>query len=831
MKNEFKYAIRLMRRSPGFSITVIFVFGCAIACNLLVFSLLDAVALKSLPVKNARNLVLLKWMPTRTLPPDLHLQWTGYDKSTSLSYPTFAFLHDHNHTLSNIFGFATISSWTMPTKVNNHRIVTYGEAITDDYFTGLGIEPAIGRLVGRDLAGSNASPVLTISYDFWRREFNRNPNAVGQVMNIGEFSYVIIGVAPPGFTGLATGQNPDFWVPINEWSGTRDQLLDGANWWLTVMGTIKSGANRKVAKAELDQLFHQALLAQAAGFANQDDLLQLHLEAGDRGVDILEKQFGRPTVILMILVGVVLIISCVNICILMLTRALGRQQDTAIRISLGAPRSSLMRQSFVEGFTVAAIGGLVGVLLAYFGAHIFLVLFSSIVKGTVKIQALAPDLTLVLFASCVTLLAGIGFGIIPVWYATRTAPAAGLAYRDAYSSQRPTQFRFRDILVGSQVALSLTMILVAGLFIRTVQKLEHQDLGFVPDNILVFSMNAAKAGYSDASLVDINARFLERLKGVSNIRSVSCSTTALISGFEFALPISLFGRPTQAKMPPARFMLVGPDFFSTLGMRILQGRGFSTADFRGPGRVAVINENLANALFSDGHVLGEKIILGDFNAYQVIGIIHNLKGSHLRGDSALRVYLPFHTMPAFLGANPDGVFFEVKTIGDPIALIATVRAMAHELDPKLSLEQFSTQSEQVNGAITRERMLAEASSFFSVFILLLSCLSIYAVQSHSAALRIREVGIRIALGAERWQIFGNIVARACISVCIGILVGAGISVATTRLLASELYGVTPNDMVSGIMAVIIIICVTMLATFIPAYRASRLDAAQVLRYD
>jgi predicted permease len=496
---------------------------------------------------------------------------------------------------------------------------------------------------------------------------------------------------------------------------------------------------------------------------------------------------------------------------------------------LGASRFSLIKQSFIEGFILATTGGIIGILFSYWGNHAFTILLSNLVKGTAKIQVLSVDVKVVIFAIGVTIATGIIFGLIPVWYTTRTAVLSVLKRERDFLLSSQSRIKMSDILVGVQIAVSFVLLVVSGLFIRTVQKLEHQDLGFIPTNLLIFSVSPVKSGYTGTAFVNINQQLLQRVETIPGVESVSCSTTSLGSGFEFALPLTSPHLAQNTKLPPVRFSLVGPDFFKTMGMKILEGRGLTQSDFNGPGRFAVINETLANKVFPDGHRLGQRVVLGDFSAYEIIGVVHNVKGRHLREDLGYRIYLPYHTMPEMLAATPDGVFFEVKTRQNPISMANTIRGVAHEISPKLSLDKFITQTEQVSEAISRERVLARASSFFSFFVLLLSCVSIYAVQSHSVTVRKREVGIRVTLGARRAQILWMILRHSCSVVIMGVILGGVIALFSSKILANELYGVVPNDLISLTSAIILICIVTLSAAFLPAYRAVNVDPATTLR--
>lgn len=827
---EIRSGARLLKRYPGFTVMVSLVMGLAISSSVLIFQLTEFVLLQPLPVTNPHSLILFKWNSSQDLPPVLRSLWSGYDEHLSFPYAAYRKFSEQRGSV-RIFGFAAINSSSV--KINNLHITAQGEAVTDSYFGGLGLQPQMGRLLDEQDAGKGSFPAIVISNSFWVRAFGGSRTAVGQSLVFHHVPFTIVGITPQNFTGLEPGQAVDFWVPLSHWAETQELLSDNTDWGLTLMGRLQLGANVNQVRSELNESFQSLFISAFGKNPHPGSLPTLTFVNGNRGVDLVGRRFSQPTMGLVLLGGLVFIISCANIALLILNRAFTRKMDLAIRVSLGAPRTSLVRQSIIESVLLATLGLIVGVMVI---ACVLRPLSSRLEALApfigLNLSLISPNLTVGCFAAGLTAIAGIACGLIPALYISGRATAGALRSQGSSQGAVPN-LHIREAVLVLQTALSVVLVIVAGLMVKTLENLQHQNLGFDPHHLILFSVNAYDQGYSGASLSDIYGRIQRRLQDIPGTESASSSSTTLGSTSALLMPISIPGRTsvTQSQPDVAIYELVGPNFFQTMGMPLLQGRDVKWGDMGDAKPVAVISEVMARKFFPNQNVIGRTFTLGGMFQFEVVGLVGETRGHSLRGDAFPRVYLPYSAMSIVMPTLPDGMFFQLRTMADSGLMINSIRAVIAGIDRNLVLMNVGTQIQQVSDAVIPERLLAELSSVFALLVLLLTSVSIYAVQANAVIQRTREIGIRLSLGSTRSAILWLIAGRNLGVILPGALFGLLLSVGVTRLFVSQLYDVKAVSLVTDISAVFVLVFASMLGSLIPAIRAASLDPQQALRYE
>lgn len=829
IRKELVHGLRVMRRHPAFTSAAVVTLALAIATTVLIFEVIDSVALRSLPVKDPGTLVILQWKQHKPLSPQMRQQWSGFEENASFSYPFFLAIQ-HSNILSSVFGFTPVDTTFTRATIEGREVSPRGEAITTGYFAGLGIQPLIGHLISNEVGNEYSNPVVNISYAFWTREFGRDPAAIGKTISFHHVPYSIIGVTPPDFSGTESGQAPDFWVPVQQWRETSGSLLDHTNWWLTIMGRLETPRLLDKTRLKLELLFWRELESDIGGRLNPSELPRIRLVSGRRGIDLLQNELGRPAKILGLIGLLAFLIAAANVGILMLARALARDREISVRLSLGSPRRSIIRQFFLESFLVAGAGGLIGLLLAYASNRTIAGMLARMEPLTDLQISLVPGFSSISFGAGLIFLTAIVCGTIPACHAATRAPSAALRGSDAPGKTVSRKGRVSELLVTAQLTFAVLLVLISGLLIRTVQNLEHQDLGFNANDLLLLSVNGTKAGYRGAALSDLYERLQQRLAAVPGIESVSSSTMTMGSTTALALPVSVPGRPQSSTAEPTFIDLVGPEYFRTMQMPLVQGRGLNLEDMGGP-KVAVINQAMAQRYFSGENPVGKSFAIGGFNVFEVAGIVRNIKGSDLRDNLTARIYLPFPSMIRELQASPDGLFFELRTKGKPELVVASVRGAITAVDPKLKARNIMTQIDQIDAAAVVESTLASVTSFLGFLVLLLTAISVYANQSYAVAQRTREIGVRISLGASRGKILVLVLRRFCRVLLPGLAIGLVLAFGVARLFSKEFYQVQATDGMTAIISVVIVTLMCLIGGLIPAWRAISVDPAVALHYE
>ncbi len=826
---DVRYACRSLRKSPA-------LLALGIGANTAIFSLIDAVMLRSLPVEHPDQLVLL----TDPAESGAAVDTTQGGLRTRLSYPEFEQLRSRNSVLSGLFAAQN--------EVNSLDVFPAGGAarqalrahtqlVSGEFFFVLGVQPILGRaFTPEEDKAPGTNPVAVISYGFWQREFAGEPNIVGSTVRVGQAVFQILGVAPPGFRGILVGSDTDFWFPIT----MQEQVLPGRSYlkprdtlWLQVMGRLAPGVSLKRAEAGINVVFQQALHAWAAPLPTQKERLRLldqriELRPGARGASALRGRFADALALLMAMVGVVLLIACANIANLMLARASGRQREIGVRLALGAARARLIRQLLTESLLVAALGGTLGIFLAAAGTRLLLALVSG---GVTELGLDVPrDYRVLFFTAATSLATGLLFGLAPAIRATRLDVSRMLAANARGAIGGRGRARTGRILAVVQVALSLVLLMGAALFVRSLHNMIAQNLGYDRGHLLMVRVDPVAAGYKGAGVTTLYQKVREELRRIPGVRDVTLSNTGLFSG-DSGDHLSLEGSPVRdPEQLASHWTEVGPGYFKTLGIPLLQGREIDAADAARGTPVCVINESFARRFFPNSSAIG-KHLTDEYpttrETFEIVGIVADSREHRPNEKSGARFYANL--------SHPIGtveeVTFLLSSAGDPAGVAPAVRQSIRQIDRNLPIVSLRTVNEQIDRRLITERLVAKLASFFGAVALFMAAIGLYGVMSYSMSRRTSEIGIRMALGASGTSVIRMVLGETLGIVAIGIVIGLSCSLALGKWISSKLYGLTAADPAAIVIATLIILSSALLAGFVPARRASRIDPMVSLRHD
>jgi len=852
---DLRYGLRMLAKSPGFTAVAVLSLALGIGANTAIFTIIDAVLLKMLPVRNPQELVLLRWSVPSGNPTGARRMdgnwWDEQGRSvgTSFSYPSFQQIRARNQAFTDVFAFTDLGDH-LNVLVDGEAGLARGQTVSSNFFSTLGIQPTTGRMFVEADDRAGASPVCVISAGYWKRRFGGDRSIAGKAISIAGVPFTIAGVTPPEFFGVRPGSVIDVWVPLSikplvaPASDKRFSDFTSADyWWVLVMGRLKPGVSERQATAGLDVIFKQSLTMDvksdvkpdvkpdvASPPAKKPILATVEMVPAGHGLDQLRRQFSRPLFILMGMVGLVLLIACANVANLLLARAKSRQKEIGVRLSLGASRGRLIRQLLTESALLAGLGGALGLILAYWGSDL-LVTFISPPNNPMSLN-LSPDVRVLSFTAAVCLLTGLLFGLAPAWRATRVELTPALKQSTPGLSAGRLRLGLAKTLVIAQAALSLVLLFGAGLFVRTLVNLKNLDTGFDTDNLLLFGINPTKAGYKGPALNDFYTRVQQRVAALPGVVSATASLHLLLSGSARSDNIWVAGyNPKPGERLSVRVVPAGSKFFETMKIPLLRGRDFSEGDNESAPKVAVVNQALVKRYFANRDPIGQRIGWDhETPDMEIIGVAKEAKYDSLRRDAPATVYHPFRQ-----ATNLSWMHYEVRTARNPKALIPDVRSAVASLDRNIPLFDLKTQTEQVDELLLQERLFAKLSSFFGLLALLLACVGLYGIMSYAVVRRTSEIGIRMALGAQRVDILGMVLRETLVLVTIGVALGIPASLMATRFAASVisdlLYGLKATDVTTVGIAVVLLVAVAALAGFLPARRASRIEPTVALRYE
>ncbi|HEV3275323.1 MAG TPA: ABC transporter permease [Terriglobia bacterium] len=856
---DIRYGFRMLGKSPGFTAVVVLSLALGIGANTAIFSLIDAVVLKTLPVRQPEQLMLLNWVSKghpyliQGYDGSSHTDKSGRSTGTSFSYPIYEAIRARNTAFSEALGFADADQ-PVNVMAGGQSGLAKGEYVSGNYFSLLGVGAALGRTFVDSDDKANSAPVAVISYAYWISRFGRDPSLVGKGITVNNVPFTLIGVSAPEFFGLQAGRPTEAWIPLSthsqvdpgwsRWLPKGESVFSArSEWWVLMMGRPRPGVTADQARASLDVIVRQ----EAAGVEppppaqrRPDTSLQpptIDLQPASGGLDALRREFSQPLFVLMSLVGLVLLIACANVANLLLARAEWRQKEIAVRLALGAGRRRLVRQLFTESLLLALAGGAFGVILAYWASSLLLKFMSG--GGDAVQLSVSPDLRVLGFTALVSIATGILFGLAPALRGTRLdlTPAlkegAGRVIGRGPRSGR-MGLGLGKALVISQVAMSLLLLVGAGLFVRTLRNLEQEDIGFDRSNILLFTVDGSRVGYHGARLVSLYQEMQRRIELIPGVRSATLSRHALINdgkGGEGLLLPGYIAKPgeLQEGLLSVDVHYAGPRFFETFRIPLLLGRTIGDGDVAGAPMIGVVNGAFARRYLEGSSPIGRRF--GFYPAKSadmaIVGVVGDARYDEMRQAPPPTIYVPYAQHLDIL----EFMTFEVRTAGDPRGLTAAVRRVVQNLDRNVPIRDVITQTEQIDQATFQERLFARLSTFFALLALVLASVGLYGMMSYAVARRTNEIGIRIALGAERGRILRTVLRETITLAGLGIVIGVPAVVAASRLVASILYGLKPTDPLTITSAAAVLAAVALLAGYLPAHRASRVDPMVALRYE
>jgi predicted permease len=795
-------------------------------------------------VKNPQELVLLTMRGRH-----YGNNWGG----NAISYPMYRDFQDHNEVFSGMFcRFPQPVSMTYGGQAER----TQGELVSGTYFSVLGVGTVLGRAIGlEDDRVPDGHPVVVLSYDYWRQRFGGDPQIVGKTVLVNNYQMAVIGVAQPGFDGVELGVSAKIFIPVMMEKeiiiGPMKMLTDRRSRWVNAFGRLKPGVSPEKAKAALQPFMHSMLEMEVreAAFRNasaydREQFLKNWIDVlpGSQGRASLRRELRTPLWVLMATTGMVLLIACANIANLLLARATGRQKEIAVRLAMGATRGRIVMQLLIETLSLSALGGALGLALAFWADKALMALYLPSDSGNLKIST-APDFRILLFTLAVTVVTGLVFGLAPALQSTR--PDVGRTLKDqAGAVVGGGHGRLRNALVVTQVALSLLLLIGAGLFLRSLKNLSNLGPGFSAERLVGFNIDPSLNGYTSQRLNSFYQQLTDNLGAIPGVKSVAVASMRIMEDNEWDSGLTAEGySPTKPDDHPQAYMnQIGPGYFTTLGVPIVAGRDFrltdnrvikradATDDFDTTPTTVVINEKFAQKFFAGRNPVGMHLGFGTdpgtHTDMEIIGVVKDAKYTNLRDEIPIQAYVPYMNSP-YLG----GMTIYVRTVGEPQQLMTSIRAKVREMDANLPIYAMRTMDEQISNSLSTERMIASLSTVFGFVATVLAIIGLYGVMSYSVAQRTREIGIRMALGAEQGKVIGMVMREVFFLIAIGVAVGVPAALLLTRVVKSQLYGLEAHDPWTLGLATGLLAMVACAAGYLPALRASRVDPMKALRYE
>ena len=841
---DVRYSVRMLAKSPGFTAVAIASLALGIGANTAIFTLMNDLLLKSLPVREPQQLLSF----------GKAFGGGSVDGIGAGDFPLDIFTYDFYQKLQReqaagrgpfdgICGFA--SFWTMVSvRADASGSATQGAShlVTGDFFGVLGADPLLGRtLTPADADASGRSPVAVISYRYWQQMFGGDPAVVGRTITVNGTLFTIVGVMPPKFYGVALDtESMDMWLPITMQQEVMLQpsLIDPHGlYWMHMMARRKPGVPVAQEQAWVTSQLQRFMLDRDGGQSSPERKAEIQkayveLLPASTGLSNLREMYQQPLNILMGVVALVLLIACANLANFLLAKAASREREIATRLALGSSRRRIVRQILMEALLLSFAGGVLGLVLAYLGTGALIQFIAAGAKHTTL--AAQPDLHVLLFTLGVSVLTGLLFGIAPALRISRisVAPSLGANARTAAGGGGTWGRALPRVLVVTQVTLSLVLLACAGLFLRTLHNLQTQDFGFDRHNVLLVKFNAKFAGYKPTQLNALYERMVDRFKALPGVKSASVSGQPALIGGNWNSPIRIRGREIGQKDDIGTSLnRVGPGFFETMAIPVVQGRAIARTDTASSINVAVMNQSAANYFFPHGDAIGHVFTVDDPSVkgeWQIVGVVRDAKYHNPREKAERMTYL---NVMQLTGDDAYAYWLQVATGGDPAQVAGEVRAAMAEIAPNLPILEVKTIADQVNHSMGQEQLISQLSGFFSLLALSLACIGLYGVMTYSVLRRTNEIGIRLALGAPTGRVLWMVLGESLLLLAAGAALGIPLTLAATRLVKAQLFGLQASDPVTMLGAVVVIGIVTMLAAYLPARRAAKVDPMVALRYE
>jgi len=834
---DVRYGCRTMAANKAFSALAVLSLALGIGANTAIYSFMESILLRSLPVADPESLVVLNW---HSRPPQnadkewvhvVHgvqgILWPG-DKDAMVSgmfpYAAFETLREENPVFSTLFGY--FDGLKSNLAIRGQATSASTEYVTGEYFRGLAVSPAAGRLIGSEDDRPGAAPVAVISFATSQNRFEGPANAIGQPILVDNIPFTVIGVAPPEFFGVDPAAAPDIYLPLHtnllvDGAGAARMYGDGNFYWIEMMGRLRPGVSMARAQAVLAPRFHQWVAATATTDGERAKLPALMLNPGAAGLGSLRREYSKPLFVLLMMVGLILAVACANIANLLLARAAARRREMALRLSLGAGRFRVVRQLLTESVTLASLGGALGVLFAIWGVRSLTFLLSNGRENFTLHAELNWNVLGV--TAALSVVCGLLFGLAPAIQSTRPDVMPALKNGRGGGPRR----RAQHALVVAQIAISFCLLVAAGLFVRTLSKLHSVQLGYSREHILLFSLNARQAGHRDPEIATFYADLRKRFESIPGVSSATLSHASIISAGHAGATYRGTMKIGAVTIQGASVLVAGPRFLTTMQIPILAGREIDDRDQPGSTPVAVISERLAQTYFGDENPVGRRIAFQDEKRdFEIVGVSANLRYGGLKeGGSSMTVFT------AASQFSPDRVTYALRTAGDPLRYVKSVYEIVREEDSRLPVTNVVTQAAEIDRTISQELTFAKLCTGFAVLALLIACVGLYGTMSYSVARQTSEIGIRMALGAQCSAVVWMVLRRVLILTTVGLAISVPAALSASRLVKSFLFDTQPNDPVTLVLAGVVLVSAAILAGYAPARRASRIDPVAALRHE
>ena len=835
---DVRYGCRTMTANKAFNAMAVLSLALGIGANTTIYSFMESILLRSLPVADPESLVVLNW---HSRPPrdggkeSVHVMhgvqgmaWPG-DKGSMVSgmfpYGAFETLREENPVFSTLFGYFNGLNRTLA--IRGQATSASTEYVTGEYFRGLAVSPAAGRPIDSEDDRPGAAPVAVISFATSQRRFGGLSSAIGQPVLVDNVPFTVIGVAPPEFFGVDPAAAPDLYLPLHTnllVDGARAARMypDGNFYWIEMMGRLRPGVSMAQAQAALAPRFHQWVATTATTDGERAKLPALTLNPGAAGLGGLRRQYSKPLYALLAMVGLILAIACANIASLLLARAAARRREMAVRLSLGAGRFRVVRQLLTESAMLASLGGALGVLFAIWGVRSLTLLLSNGQQNFTLHAELNWNVLGV--TAALSVVCGLLFGLAPAIQSTRPDVMPALKSGRGGGPRR----RAQHVLVVAQIAVSFLILVAAGLFVRTLNNLHSVQLGYARENILLFSLNARQTGHRDPEIAIFYADLRKRFESIPGVIGATLSQSSIVNAGRAGPAIRGPMKIGAVTIEDARVLAAGPRFLATMQIPILAGREIDDRDQPGSRPVAVIGERLARTYFGNENPVGRRITLPDEKRdLEIVGVSANLRYGGLKNEEESRMTV-FVAVSQF---SPDRITYALRTAGDPLRFVRSVREIVREADSRIPVTNVVTQAAEIDRTISRELTFAKLCTAFAVLALLTACVGLYGTMSYSVARQVGEIGIRMALGAQRGAVVWMVLRRVLLLAAVGLAIGVPAALIASQLVKSFLFETQPNDPGTLALAGVVLLSAAILAGLAPARRASRIDPLAALRHE
>jgi predicted permease len=818
--NDIRYGLRSLAKSPGFAAVAVISLALGIGANTAVFSLYNAAMLKVLPVRDPRQLRVLNWRG------DINANFNycrvystpaGETSGNVVSYPLYCALRDQAAREAQVFAFSEFPAGDPLTVIIGQETFTaQGLVVSGNFFEGLGAEAKVGQTLGREHDRAGAEPAVVISHAAWQRYFNGDVRALGQTLTLNRHGFTLVGVLAEGFLGPIAGSRCDFYVPMSSQVLVRPTcpLAAADVWWVQMMARLSPQVSDSQFQASLQGLFAQTVRTE--GLGGPDKPVRLVIEDGSGGPTGPRRDLVQSLPILMGMAAIVLLAACANLASLLLARAASRQQEAAVRAALGAGTWRLVRQHLTESLLIALAGAAGGLVLAAWAKQVLLHLFWP----SQVIVDLGQDVTVLGFTLLICLGAAVLFGLAPAWRSGRTHPMTCLKGRSVHGL---SHLRWGRWMVSIQTALAVVLLAGAGLFVHTLVNLTRVQTGFRTENILVFQLDAGKAGFKDRQVADFHERVRASIAALPSVRGAAQSNILLLSRWMNNSMARIQGRPAQENFPILG-LSVSDSFLATMGIPLRLGRDFGPSDSDTGPPVILVNETLARRVFPSQSPIDQTLTINNRD-YRIVGVFGDITYADLKRAAEPTVFYASSQQPGFMSK----AFYEIRTASDPLALVPAIRRIVTEIDRNIPMTDVKTQALQRHESIARERCLAVLALSLALLAVAMCCIGLFGLVAYQTARRTGEIGVRMALGARPWDIGWSVLADSLRLVLYGLVLGVPLALVATRLVRSTLFGIEPHDPATLVGSAVLLILVSLAAVWLPARRAAKTEPMEALR--